>query len=238
MASLPPFASPPGRFGPTSIVHIVDDDPSVCRALAAMVDLLGCRWQCHGSSEDFLAAYELSQPACLLLDVSLPGRSGLDLLVELEARAASLPTIVVSASADVERVVSAIQRGALTFLQKPPEPARLIAHLRAMIAAAPAMAAQRLAAQQARSALATLTPREREVLDRLLAGRTTKQIAHELGLRGRTAHIHRANVLRKLQVETALELSRLAAIAGSFPQSAGRCPQATFRTWRALEGTG
>jgi two-component system, LuxR family, response regulator FixJ len=215
MAQHSPYVIPSVRPSPAqAIVHIVDDDASVCQAFASMVATLPCPWRCHASCEDFLAAYDPLQPACLVLDVSLAGRSGLDLLLELKERALALPTVVVSASAEVERVVSAMQRGAFTFMQKPPDPRRLLQHLREMIAAAAGMAEQRRRLRGVRAALATLTPRESEVLKLLLAGRSTKQVALELGLRGRTAHIHRANVLRKLQVDTPCELLRLAAISG------------------------
>jgi FixJ family two-component response regulator len=215
MAQHSPYVISSVRRAPgQAVVHIVDDDPGVCHALAAMVESLTQPWRCHESSEEFLAAYDPREPACLVLDVSLAGRSGLDLLLDLKARAIGLPTVVVSASGEVERVVSAIQRGAFMFLQKPPDPHRLRQHLCELIAAAPVRAEQRRHSLQMRDAVASLTPREGEVLDLLLAGRSTKQIALELGLQGRTAHIHRANVLRKLRVETPSELIRLATLCG------------------------
>lgn len=201
---------------PAAVVHIVDDDPSVCTALGALVERAEASWQSHASGEEFLAVYDPALPSCLLLDIALPGINGLDLLAELEVRALMMPTLVLSANAEIERIVTAIQRGAVGFLQKPPEPRRFLEHLLAMIARAPGMVAQRQRTRQLRDAIGRLTPRERQVLQLLLAGRSPKQIALELGLSGRTAHIHRTNVLRKLRIETPLELVQL---VGQLPEA-------------------
>lgn len=191
------------------LVHIVDDDAAVRAALGVAVERLGMTWVGHGSGEEFLTAYDPAQSACLLLDVGLPGMSGLELLTELETRGAMLPTLVFSASAEVERVVTAIQRGAVGYQQKPPDPRRLQEHLQAMAGQAAPMARRRSQAMWLQTAIAALTPRELEVFHLICAGRSVKQIAMELGLRGRTAHIHRTNVLRKLRVDTVLELVQL-----------------------------
>ena len=215
---MPPGARSFIQPRPAVVVHIVDDDPGVCTALGALVERAEASWQSHASGEEFLAVYEAALPSCLLLDVALPGISGLDLLAELEARALKLPTLVLSANAEVERVVTAIQRGAVGFLQKPPEPRRFLEHLDGMMARAPGMVAQRQRTLQLRAAIGSLTPRERQVFNLLLAGCSPKQIALELGLSGRTAHIHRANVLRKLRIEAPLELVRL---VGQLPEALG-----------------
>lgn len=217
MSPLSPATSSPSVPHQSVIcVHVVDDDPVVRTALGALVERMGCRWLGHGSGEEFLAAYEPSVASCLLLDVNLPGMNGLDLLVELEARSAVLPTLVFSADAEVERIVAAIQRGAVGFLQKPIDPRRLRDHLQALIAEAGPMVTWRQRAMWVQKAIAALTTREREVFHLMLAGRSAKQIAMELGLRGRTAHIHRTNVLRKMRVDTVLELVML---VGASPAS-------------------
>ena len=195
---------------PTTPIHIVDDDPAACEALTSLVQRAGLPTVSHSSAEEFSLAYDPDRTAALVLDVLLPGVSGLDLLGELEDTAMMLPTLVLSAEPDIERVVLAIQRGAVGFLPKPPDPGRLLELLGQMVAKAEPMAAHRRQAKSVQDALHTLTPREREVFDLLLLGRSAKQIAHDLELSPRTAHIHRMNVLRKLRVETVFELHRVA----------------------------
>lgn len=209
----------PSRDGPAAagvVVHLVDDDPGVRNALAGSLQRLGHPVRAHASAEEFLAAYDPSSADCLVLDVALPGMNGLDLLTELARRGEMLPTLVLSANADVERIVTAIQRGAIGFQQKPPDPTKFFAHVAAMVEAGARMAEERRALRRIRAALATLTPREVEVYRLLARGCTAKQVARELSMSIRTAHIHRTNVFRKLHVENAVELAQAAARAAAF----------------------
>ncbi len=193
------------------LVHVLDDDPAVCRSLGSLIERLGCPWREHSCCEQFLAGYDPRQSACLVLDIMLPDMSGLELLGELGRRGALLPTLVLSADPTIERVVTAMQRGAISFLAKPPAPAQFFDQFNLLREKASVMAQQRCREIELREAEQSLTPREREVLGQLLDGRSVKQIAHQLTLSPRTAHIHRANVLRKFRVETVVELHRLLA---------------------------
>jgi two-component system response regulator FixJ len=190
------------------ITHIVDDDGAVREVLAQVLSRWTSRIELHATAESFRTAYDAAQPACLLLDVALPGMSGLDLLDDLRRRAIMLPTLVLSASADVERVIASMHLGAVGFLQKPPEPLRLLDYVQRMVAAAGPMAHERRVLDFLVGTARTLTPRERQVFERVAAGRSTKQVAHELGMSIRTAHIHRTNVMVKFDVETLIDLVR------------------------------
>lgn len=194
-------------------VHVVDDDATVRASLQPFLQRLGCTVCCHASAEEFLAGHDPAGSECLVLDVALPGMNGLELLQHLAARHSMLPTLVLSANADVESVVTAIQRGAVGFQQKPPHPQRLVEHVQAMAAKAGAMAAERADLARLAAALRTLTPREAQAFPLLARGMSTKQIALTLGISIRTAHIHRLHVFRNLRVENAVELVPLAARA-------------------------
>lgn len=199
----------------SAAVHLVDDDPGVRAALGSALVRVGHPVCAHASAEEFLAAYDPLRADCLVLDVALPGMNGLDLLTELARRGDMLPTLVLSANADVERIVTAIQRGAIGFQQKPPDPERFFAHVATMVEAGQKMAAERRSLRQLRHDLTTLTPRETEVYLLLGRGCTAKQVACELSMSIRTAHIHRTNVFRKMHVENAVELAQLAARAAA-----------------------
>ncbi len=201
-------------------LHLVDDDPGVRAALGAVLADLPCQLRCHGSAEEFLEAYSPVRAECLVLDVGLPGMSGLELLTRLTRSAATLPTLVLSANTDVERVVSAIQRGALDFLEKPPAPHKLVARVSSLLQMASEAAEARRSLQQLRTAQLRLTDREREVFALLARGLSAKQVAHELGLSIRTAHIHRTNVMLKFGVETTLQIVQVAARLNAVQQSA------------------
>lgn len=191
-------------------VHVVDDDASVRQALAQILSSLGCSVRGHDTAEDFERAYEPGKAECLVLDVGLPGMSGLQLLEQLSRRSMMLPTVVISAHAHVERVVAAIRSGAVDFLEKPPRPPELLERVRAAVDGAEAAARERRELLGMRGAWQRLTGRERDVFDLLGRGFSAKQVAHSLGLSIRTAHIHRTNVMHKLGVENQIELVRAA----------------------------
>lgn len=201
--------APPLSSGGTRL-HILDDDPKLRRSLRRMLEGFVAEIVEHGSSEEFLRAYDLTKAECLVLDIGLPGEDGLDLLQRLSAAHQMLPTVVLSAHADIERVVLAMQRGAVSFLCKPPQPERLVEAVGELAAKAGRMAEQRRVLREFVTALQQLTPREREVYESLLRGASTKQVALELGMSVRTAHIHRQNLMRKLGVESIVDLCRLA----------------------------
>ena len=193
------------------IVYIVDDDASVRRSLSRLVCQAGMDARDFASAEDYLLSHgkPLQQPACLVVDLHMPGLSGLDLQSELTRRSNKCPVIFISGNADIPSTVQAMRQGAVTFLPKPFEPAEL---LRA-IAEALEKCRKQLAADAGMNDIAgrvgELTDREREVMSWVITGALNKQIAAELGIVERTVKVHRARVMEKMRVVSVAELVRL-----------------------------
>jgi len=192
-----------------STVFVVDDNPRVRRSVCTLLAATGLRSEAFASGKEFLAAYDPSRPGCLVLDLLLRGENGLDLQDELHRRKASLPIIVLTAHGSVPASVRALKAGAIEFLEKPAPPATLLAHIRA------ALAMDERARQQAatRAAnvrrLALLTARERQILDLLVGGKTSKEIATSLGVSVRTVEGHRARIYLKTEVSSVAQLIRV-----------------------------
>lgn len=202
------------RSTPEVTVYVVDDNGGVRRALRALLESAGLTAETFASAEEFLAAYPPGAPGCLVLDVRLRHGSGLDLQDELRRRRAALPIIVLTGYGDVQTSVRALKAGAFDFLQKPAPPALLLERIGAALAAD----RQARAAESDRASvgerLARLTPREREAMDLLIGGRTSKQIAMAMHVSVRTAEGHRRMVLRKLDVSSAAQLVRAVLSGG------------------------
>lgn len=192
-----------------SKVHVVEDDEAVRTALSSAVARLGFPVMAHASAEAFLSDYEPAESTCLVLDINLPGMHGIDLLRQLRRDGVSLPTLVLSQDAAVERVVAAVQRGAVEFLAKPPSPEKFLEAVRKLVELADVSAAARRNAKFYRAACQRLSPREQEVMQRMLAGASPKQVASSLGISLRTAHIHRSRILQKFAVASEVQLLRL-----------------------------
>ena len=209
--------------------HVVEDHADTRQSIAGFLrtrrhEVLG-----HASAEAFLAAYEPARAECLVLDLSLPGMDGFQLLATLRQRCDFLPTLVLSGDAAVERVVRSMQCGAIGFLAKPPRPEVMLEHAALMAEQAATCAADRIHLRRLQELRRKLTGRETEVLALVARGMTAKQIAHELDLSLRTAHIHRTNVLRKFGVESAVELARRAAILEQSDRAAAGEPDKVQR---------
>lgn len=194
-------------------VHVVDDDEAVRRSLAYTLRTAGHLVHTWPSGEAFLEGLEPG-PACVLLDIRMPGMDGLAVHRAMAARGLALPVIVMTGHGDIATAVQAMKGGAVDFLEKPFESVTL---RKALAAAAERLAAaeghqHRLAEAQAR--LRILTPREREVLDGLARGLPNKTIAWELGISARTVEVHRANVMSKLELHTLSDVLRVAFAAG------------------------
>lgn len=193
-------------------VFVVDDNPGVRKSLQALLDSAGLAVETYASIGEFLGAYDAARPGCLVLDVRLRGDSGLDLLDELRKRKATLPVIVMTGYADVPTSVRAFKGGAVDFLRKPVPPKTLIERIREAIelgGRALATAAQRTSVADR---VAQLTPRELQVMELLAVGKSSKEIATALDISVRTVESHRRTVLRKMDVDSAVQLAR--AIAG------------------------
>jgi len=192
-----------------SIVRVVDDDASFLTAVARMLRASGFAVKTYASAMEFLAQPELDVPGCVLVDLQMPGLSGLDLQAALEKAGHLLPVIFLSGRGDIPTTVQAMRRGAEDFLTKrAPKEEVLEAVKRALLRDSSERAERaRLAALSA--PFATLTPRELEVLKHVVQGRLNKQIAYDLGIHERTVKLHRTAITTKLGVHSTAELTQL-----------------------------
>lgn len=187
-------------------VFVVDDDEAVRDSIVELADSVGLPARAYGSAQAFLDDYDPARAGCLVLDVRMAGMSGLALQERLNALESQLPVIMLSAHGDVPMAVEAMRKGALDFIQKPCRDQALLDSINRALAL-DAARRERLASEaDHRRRLRDLTPREREVLDRSLAGRTSKQIARELEVSPRTVESHRQNLLRKLGIQSIRDL--------------------------------
>jgi len=192
------------------LIHVVDDDASLRASLLDLLDAAGYEARGYASTGAFLLDPPPDRPGCVLLDVRLPGPTGLDLQGALQRRGIALPVIFLTGHADVATSVRAMKAGAVDFLEKPVERDTLLDALRRALARDAAQRAAHDDALRRSTRLAVLTPREREVFDRVVAGKLNKQIADELGIGLRTVKAYRAQLMTKLGVDSAAELGRLA----------------------------
>jgi len=195
------------KFPPT--VFVVDDDESVRGSLRFLLRAAGLESRAFGSAQEFLGAYDTAQPGCLVLDVRMPGMSGLELQQELNLRGAVIPVIFITGHGDIPMAVEAMQHGAHDFLQKPFRDEDLIERVQRALAK-DAKSRSALDEHKAiRARLDSLTPREREVLALMARGKPNKIMAHELGVSQRTVEIHRARVMEKSGASSLAELVRM-----------------------------
>ncbi|MFQ5462240.1 MAG: response regulator transcription factor [Phycisphaerae bacterium] len=189
-----------------STVFVVDDDASVRRSLGRLLGSIGYRVESFPDADSFLAEYDAGRPGCLLLDIQMPGMNGLALQEELVRRDLRIPVIVISAYGDVEATVRAIKTGAVDFLQKPYKCKVLLTRIREALEQDRHNRQEEAARARAKARLKSLTPREREVMEYLVEGQSSKQIAFMLGLSRKTIDIHRAHVMTKLDAESVVDL--------------------------------
>ena len=194
---------------PQPTVFLVDDDPAISRALASAGQLLNLPVLSFSSAEQFLQCHDRSQPGCLILDIKMPGMSGLELQQRLIDEGIRLPVIMISGHADVRIAVEAMSRGAITLLEKPFRLDELLAHIRSAVKRDAENRASQAQLDQAEALWAQLTPKEREVLELVRAGKSNKQIATELHLSLRAVEDRRARLMKRLQVRSLAELLQL-----------------------------
>lgn len=194
---------------PTPVVFIVDDDDAVRTALRLLMRSAGLQARGFASADEFLAGYDTQQPGCLVLDVRMPGMSGLELQQELNKRGATIPVIFITGHGDVPMAVEAMQHGAADFLQKPFGDQDLLDRVRKALASDAAARASMAVLAVTRQRLASLTPREVEVMRLVTRGKANKVIGAELGVSQRTVEIHRAHVMEKMQARSLAELVRM-----------------------------
>ncbi len=194
-------------------VFVVDDDAAVCDALGMLLRSAGMGVETFGSAASFLKVHRPDRAGCLLLDIRMPGMSGLDLQDELHKRRIPIPIVFLTGHGDVSMAVRALKKGAVDFIEKPHERERLVlAVLNALRVDGDRrkQASRHLeTSHDLTSRLATLSEREREVLDRILEGQATRQIADELRISVKTVEFHRARIREKLGVTSLAQLFRL-----------------------------
>ncbi|MGP8027047.1 MAG: response regulator FixJ [Acidocella sp.] len=198
---------------PDPVVHLIDDDEAVRQSLAFLLTSAGFAIRTYASATAFLDALMAVQPGCIVTDVRMPGLSGLDLQRELISRRIGLPVIVMTGHGDVKLAVEAMKAGAVDFIEKPFQDDTLIAAIRTAFDRYARDAQQSNVANAVGARLKTLTPREREVLDGLIAGRPNKTIAYDLNISARTVEVHRANLMTKMGAASLSELVRMVLLS-------------------------
>jgi len=200
---------------PPSTVFLVDDDASVRRALARLIKSSAHQVQTFGSAREFLdSGWRTQGPACLVLDVRMPGLSGIDLQRELQTMNRSLPIVFITGHGDIPMSVKAIKAGAVDFLPKPVKDTVLLSAIKQALARAVREHTERGELEEIQRRVDTLTPREREVMAWVVRGTLNKQIAFELGTVEKTIKVHRARVMEKMQVNSLADLVRMAEKIG------------------------
>lgn len=198
---------------PKPTVYVVDDDAAIRSALVELCGSVRIPVQCYASAEDFLQEWKSHQPGCILLDLRLPGMSGLELQAMLRRGGYCPPVVFLTGYGDVSAAVRAMRQGAIDFLTKPISGESLLESIRKALAldGERRREAARKATIQAR--LELLTPRERQVLQGVLAGRSNKQIGNRLGISHKTVEQHRSHMMAKLHVGSIIQLAEMQAVA-------------------------
>lgn len=190
-------------------LYLVDDDASVLRSLKALVSAHGLEAVPFESAEAFLEGYDPNVLACLLLDIKMPGMSGLELQEVLKQRGSSMPVIILTGHGDVPAAVQAMKNGAVDFIEKPLDIGVLLGSIEEAVAKLQNKAPSQVAPEEVMRRIASLTEREREVMDHLVLGKINKQIANDLGISQRTIEIHRSRIQKKMKARGLADLIKL-----------------------------
>jgi two-component system response regulator FixJ len=194
-------------------VFIVDDDEAMREGLSLLMSAVNLKVKTFDSAQAFLDFYDQSQAGCLLLDVRMPGMSGLKLQDKLAERGINIPIIFITCHGDLPMAVEAVEKGAIDFLQKPVSDQTLLDKVQEALVIDIELRRKQAEREAMKEKLALLTPRERQVLELVKAGKLNKVIAHELGLSQRTVEVHRAGIMEKMEVDSLAELITLANTA-------------------------
>ena len=187
-------------------VFIVDDDSSVLKGLSRLMKSVELNEETYSSAQDFLDSYKPEQSGCLLIDMRMPGISGLELQEILQSMNILIPTIIITGYGEVTDAVQAMKNGAIDFIEKPFKGQHLLDQVHKAIAEDAQIRKKQAQQQVVSASLALLTAREREVMDLVIAGKANKVIALELGLSMKTVEFHRAHVMRKMKADSVAEL--------------------------------
>ena len=193
----------------TPQAHLVDDDDAIRDALAWQLESRGIPFAAYASAEEFLAAWTPQTSGCVVLDMRLSGMSGLDCFDRLRERDTTLPVIFLTGHGDVPLAVATLKKGAFDFFEKPFNDNELATRVEEAIGLDARQRAASASIDSVKSRLARLTSREKQIMERVLAGKFNKVIADELNISMRTVEVHRANLFDKMQVKTAVELANL-----------------------------
>jgi RNA polymerase sigma factor (sigma-70 family) len=201
-----------------STVFIVDDDEALRESLNWLLQSVRLRARTFACAQEFLQAHDGSQPGCLVLDVRMPGMSGLELLDRLIAEDVGIPVIILTGHADVPMAVRALKGGAADFLTKPFNSQELLDRIQAALEMDRRRRAERARVAALEARFAALTPREREVMYMVVDGRSNKEIAAQLGVSAKTVEAHRNKVMEKTRADSVAELVRMAIATGIAPE--------------------
>jgi len=195
-------------------VHIVDDDDAVRDSVSFLLGAARIRSVAHESAVAFLKAFPKLDVACVVTDIRMPGLTGIDLLRQLREKGVTVPVIMITGHGDVPLAVEAMKLGATDFIEKPFDDERLLGAIRSALDRQSGEDAAQARATEARARIESLSERERQVLDGLVAGQANKAIAYNLGISARTVEVYRANVMGKMQAGSLSDLVRMALVAG------------------------
>jgi len=199
---------------PNSVVHVIDDDEAVRESLAFLLNTARLKVRTYDSAEAFLSSLPHIDPGCIVTDVRMPETSGIDLLRRLKELKLGMPVIVITGHGDVQLAVEAMKIGATDFIEKPFDDELLLAAVKSALSGWEKVTQQETQRTKLLDSLKTLSARERDVLEGLVAGKPNKIIAFDLGISPRTVEIYRANVMTKMNAGSLSELVRMALLAG------------------------
>lgn len=199
-------------------VFVVDDDEAVRTSLRLLLKSVGLPVETYAAAQEFLEQFDPDRAGCLVLDIRMPGMSGLELQDELIARGVPYPIIFITGHGDVPMAVSTMKKGAVDFIEKPFDQDALKTLVERMLGEARTRASESERRRISEALVAKLTPREQQVLERIVAGRLNKQIADDLGISIKTVEAHRANIMDKLNANTVADLMRTVLAGGGLRQ--------------------
>ncbi len=197
-----------------TIIHVIDDDAAMRDSLAFLLDVNGFAPKVYESADAFLGGVDLAALACVVSDIRMPGMNGIELVRKLKGGGSSCPVILITGHGDVALAVEAMKAGAVDFIEKPFDDAALLDAIRGALEPHTAPKGDNAARKEAEARLKELSPRERDVLQGLVAGKINKVIAHDLSISPRTVEVYRANLMAKTGARSMSELMRLALAAG------------------------
>jgi FixJ family two-component response regulator len=197
-----------------SIVYVVDDDSGMRKSMSLALETAGLPVQSYGSAEEFLGGYNPDSAGCIVLDLSMPGMSGLECLQRMRSQGVAAPVLIVSGTATVPSAVEAMKLGVVDFLEKPLDHRTVLSKVQAALAQHTVLRASAAELDAVRKRLCQLTEREKELLQLVISGKSNKQIADDMGISIKTVANHRANLMEKTGALNAADLVRMAMIAG------------------------